>query len=134
MADSVPLETQNEELAALVLAWAKANKSDAYQKTIQVSANPVVYRNYLLRLTELRFEADKDFRLACPVRILDETALQIRLKDENGTVHIYSGKKCKHPIQNRIGELGLSKEEFTNLQLAKTTLDLMYVADERAEA
>lgn len=124
-----PLEIQNEELSVLVLAWAKVNKLDAYKKTIQVAGNPVVFRNYMLRLVELRWEADKAFRRECPVRILDETSLTIRLRDKSGTVHIYSGKMAKGPLQNRIGELGLEKQQFIGLQQAKRGLDLEYVSE-----
>lgn len=125
----VPLEVQNEELSALVLAWAKANEPNAYGKTIKVAINPIVFHNYLLRLVELRYAADREFRLACPIRILDETALTIRLKDKNGIVHIFNGEKCKHPLQNRIRELGLNKQQFIGLQQAKRELDLEYVAE-----
>lgn len=71
----------NEELiAAAILPWAKEHEPRAYELTLAVAKQPKKFAAYLARLVEKRYESDLQFRLSCPLRVLEETSLTVRLR------------------------------------------------------
>jgi hypothetical protein len=74
------MSISNLELGALILPWAKEHQPDAYQKTLGVVSRPAAYRAYLLRLVELRWESEPGWREQVPLRVLDETALEVKMR------------------------------------------------------
>lgn len=73
-------ELSNEELAALILPWAKEHKPEPYAKTLAVAGKPDTFRAYLARLIELRWNEEKEWRTSAPLRALEETALVVRMR------------------------------------------------------
>lgn len=70
----------NEEMGALILPWAKEHRPDPYKQTIAVSGNAATFRAYLIRLIEVRWDAEPDWRPQVPLRALEETALTVRMR------------------------------------------------------
>jgi hypothetical protein len=70
----------NDELAALILPWAKEHRPEPYQKTLAVARISATFRSYLARLVELRWEAEPEWRDSVPLRALEETALTVRMR------------------------------------------------------
>lgn len=82
----------NDELAALILPWAKAEHPEKYEKTIEQSQRPDTYRKFLVRLIEIRASDDRLWRNALPLSILNETALSVTIKlRKTGQVLIVGG-------------------------------------------
>lgn len=119
----------NGELCALILMWAKEAHPEKYDATLKVATIPATFRRYLLRLVELRWEAEPEWREQAPVLVLDETKITGRVKNTAGDVLEMKGQLSDLPHMNRWWELGLDKEEYANLQTAKKVLDLEYVYD-----
>jgi hypothetical protein len=71
---------RDDELAALILPWAKENRPDAYTKTLSVASRPEAFRAYLARLIELRWEAEPEWHDQVPLRALEETAITVRMR------------------------------------------------------
>lgn len=119
----------NDELAVLILPWAKANHEAKYTETLKVASRPDAFRKYMLRLVEIRCTEEPDWRGMVPVSVLDETALVLKLRNRNtGEEFESKGQRAPGgPHYHRIAELALDKKEYELLQDAKTKLDLEYV-------
>lgn len=128
--------TTDEELAALVLPWAKAEHPDKYQQTLAVAANPKSFRRFLVRLVELRVESDKAWSLQVPLDVLDETRLVLPFLTPSGDRWEVGGAKADPmKITHRFWELALAirdDNEFQRLQHTKKTLDLFQVPETRS--
>lgn len=74
----------NDELAAVILPWAKEHHPDKYEPTIAVSSRPHAFRRYLCRLIEIRWEEDHAWRSEAPLRALEETSITQRFRLRNG--------------------------------------------------
>ena len=120
----------NDDLATIVLPWAKASLPEAYAKTLKVVGIPATYRTYLLRLVELRVEQDKEFLLQCPVSVLDETSVVRRMEHKpTGTVVEVKGAKAPGPHVWRWRELREDAPSFELLMAAKQKLDLELIPE-----
>lgn len=120
----------NDQLAALILPWAKTNHPEKYAETLKVSYRPDTFRTYMLRLVEIRCEEDTTWRGEQPVSLLDETKMVLKVKSRTTGIETeYKGRKAKGEITHRILELGLDRETFDQLQKAKHHLDLEYIHD-----
>jgi hypothetical protein len=120
----------NNQLAGLILAWAKDEHPDKYAQTLKVAAIHDTFRRYLLRLIEIRCEADKAWMGTVPVSVLEETKLSLSLRDkQTGAVYEVKGRLAEGERQVSFLELGLSRGDFLWLQQAKENLDLEYVEE-----
>lgn len=122
-------------MAALVLPWAKEVMPDAYQKTVAVVKNPTAFRKYIVRLVELRYEKDPDFRLNAPLAALEETGIRQKMKHpQTGTIIEVCGNKVEGRTWG-FGEMaaaihaGLS---FESVFLLKKEWDLEVVPNPKA--
>lgn len=119
----------NDELAYLILSWAKVHHPKPYADTLAVATRPNAFRMYMLRLVEMRYAEDRGFRGTVPVSVLDETSLTIRVRDKLDPEKIVElkGMRAKGPITRRIFELAFTKEEWELRSKAIETLNLEYV-------
>lgn len=119
----------NDELAVLILPWAKEHHLSKYIETVKVGGRPDAFRKYMLRLVEIRCTEEPDWRGMVPVSVLDETALVLKLRNRNtGEEFESKGQRAPGgPHYHRIGELALPKQEYELLQDAKAKLNLEYV-------
>ena len=120
----------NEQLAKLILPWAKERHPEKYQQTLRVAAIHDTFRRYMLRLVEIRVEEEPGWINEVSVLVLEETKLVQRLKDrQTGDVYEVKGKLADGPRITTFAELALPREDFLSLQRAKQALDLEYVDD-----
>jgi len=85
---------KTDELAGLVLPWAKEAKPEAYELTIKASVKPDTFRAYLIRLVELRAAEDVVWRNGLPLSVLEETGLTIQVRHRpSGQMFSVSGRK-----------------------------------------
>lgn len=107
----------NELLESLVQNWAKQHRPDAWEKTEKVRPRPDAFRAYLIRLVELRYEAEPEWRTQVPLSVLEETALtaKMRLRGTDRIIDV-SGRKV---VPRRWGfqELALLMEMDPKLDL-----------------
>jgi nuclear transport factor 2 (NTF2) superfamily protein len=119
----------NEELAALILPWAHEHMSDAYEQTLRVANRPAVFRNYLVRLIERRWEREPEWRLQVPLRALEETGVTATLWARAiGERIIVKGKRAEGERHWSFGELCSMLEngvDFNNVHATKLALDLV---------
>lgn len=105
----------NDELIELVMPWAKAHKPEAYRKTLEVAARPVAFRNYLLRLLELRCQGESGFLSTVPLRLLEETSLVVKVQHRpTGRVVEVAGAQVR-PRQMGFSDLGREPDDFRAL-------------------
>jgi hypothetical protein len=147
-----PLRT-NEELLAIIGPWAKEHHPDKYRATLQQVAKPQTFRNYLIRLIEIRLEEENverrrraaageppleyEFWLdpALTADILDATSLARTLKIKStGDAFVVAGKGYKGPLSvsmswSMLAVLTDNPGEFHALAYAMKTLDLELIRD-----
>lgn len=70
----------NNEIAALVLPWAKEQHPTAYAKTLAVASREAAFRLHLLRLVEIRCEREPAWRGTVPLDVLHETSLTVTVR------------------------------------------------------
>lgn len=126
----------NDELAGVILPWAKQYHPDKYDATLKAAAVPATFRRYLLRLVEIRWaeasaegasEEERAWRLTVPVSVLDETSVRLKvLRRPTGEVMEFQGDKAEGEQTHRFHELVMGPDEFDALQRAKQMLDLVY--------
>jgi hypothetical protein len=121
----VPVTT--EEIATYVLPWAKVHRVDAYGKTLAVAQKPEVFRSYVLRLLELRWQIDPEFKETAPFMLLEETGISQKYRHRpTGTEIVVSGKK----VEGRVwGWMELEQHiregrTFDSVASVKAALDL----------
>lgn len=102
----------NDDLAALILPWAKEHHTDKFEKTIAQVERPETYRKFLLRLVEIRAQAEPTWRNTLPLGILEETALTVEMRTKTGQTLLVGG----------IGALG-RQFSFRLLELCKAADD-----------
>lgn len=121
----------NEELAALILPWAKEHRPEPYAKTIAVAGNPRTFNAYLSRLIELRWEADREWRNEVPLRALEATALVVRMRHPGLNVEIeVKGSRAEGPRQWSFLQLASAIDagiKFETLYKVVTGFDLEIV-------
>lgn len=100
------VQMTNDELAGQVLSWAKEKHPDKYRETVGVSVRPRTYRAYLLRLIEIRWEEDPEWRHGVPYLALEETAIVARFKAGDGTEVEVKGRKAIRPERGETREWG----------------------------
>jgi hypothetical protein len=126
---SEPLRS-NEELLALVGPWAKARHPEKYKATLAQVAKPRAFRNYLIRLIEIRCEEEPDFYLdpGLTVSVLDETNLMRRIRIKaTGDEFVVAGAGYKGQYTMRWSMLAELPDDFALLASAIKTLDLEVV-------
>lgn len=84
----------NDDLAAVILPWAKAAHPEKYEATVGVSPRPQAFRRYLLRLIEIRWEEDPAWRHDAPLRALEETSIVQRMRLAGGAEIVVKGKRA----------------------------------------
>lgn len=120
----------NEEILALVGPWAKAEHPDKYKATLQQVSMPARFRAYLLRLVELRAEAEPKWVREVPVSILDETRVMRDLRDRaTGRTFVVGGRRAGKTVQLRWTMLALEAADFQLITSAITALDLDVVQE-----
>jgi hypothetical protein len=118
----------SNELAALILPYAKEHHPEKYTDALRVAHQPEKFRRYLIRLVEIRIGEYPAWMNELPISVLDETSLTIRVRDRTTGQEIpLKGQRAEKPISHRIAELALDKTTFDHLQRAKVHLDLEYV-------
>lgn len=127
----------NDQLAGFILPWAKEKHPDKYDLTLKAAPKDKTFRAYLLRLVEIRWqeaseegasEEEKQWRLSCPISVLDETSIRMKVKrNPTGEVMEFQGSKAAGSQTHRFHELLMGPDEFDALQRAKKALDLEYV-------
>lgn len=129
----------NDELAGVVLPWAKERHPEKYDATLKAAAVPATFRRYLLRLVEIRWaeagaegatEEERAWRLSVPVSVLDETSIRMKvLRKPTGEVMEFQGSRAEGEQTHRFHELLMGPDEFDALQRAKKMLDLIYMKE-----
>lgn len=121
----------DDELAALVLPWAKEHKLDAYEKTLAVANRPAAFRNYLVRLLEVRWLEDEAWRTDVPLRALEATSLSLKFKarllGEGVEIHV-AGERYQGERQWSFGELQMLLTQGADLNVlhsVKQNMDLV---------
>jgi hypothetical protein len=123
----------NENLLAYIGPWAKEHHPEKYEATLKQVAKPSTFRNYLLRLIEIRAAEEPGWFTTLPVSVLDETAIKRTLTIKStGQTYIVAGKKYVPPPGERTPDmtwtmLDAPPEDFRQLADAITTLDLEVV-------
>jgi hypothetical protein len=117
----------NDELRALVGPWAEQAHPEKWAATLAQVATPVRFRAFLLRLLELRAEAEPDWILSVPTTVLDETALVRTLRRRSsGQRLVFAGRRAAvRGLPWRY--LALGAEDFELLTGAISALDLEMV-------
>jgi hypothetical protein len=97
---AVVLDEQNQTLAALVLPWAREQHKAKYDQTLLVASQPEVFRRYLVRLLELRWEQDgdieADWKKNVPFWALEETNVVVHATAFGQPIEI-----CGRKVLNR---------------------------------
>lgn len=83
------------DLAVLVLPWTKTNHPKKYADTIAKAGEDHGFRRYLLRLIEIRWEENREWRRSVPLAVLAETAITTRVRMENGREVEVCGRLAK---------------------------------------
>jgi hypothetical protein len=89
----------NEELAAVILPWAKANHPQKYADTLKVAANARTFRRYIIRLVEIRWaeDGDRTWRNEITLSVLEESAIVMHATHRpTGTALAFAGSKVPH--------------------------------------
>jgi hypothetical protein len=118
----------NDELAVLILEWARDNMPEAYEQTLTRAARPAAFRNFLVRLIERRYERDAEWRTTVPLRALEETGITARLRASDGTVIEVKGKRAEGERVWSFAELAMMLEagsELSDMIRLKEQLDLI---------
>jgi hypothetical protein len=93
-------DEQNQTLAALVLPWAREQHKTKYDQTLLVANQSVVFRKYLVRLLELRWEQDgdieADWKKNVPFWALEETSVVVHATAFGQPIEI-----CGQKVLNR---------------------------------
>lgn len=117
-----PLPTVN--LAAAILPWAKEFHPEKYADTIRQARNDARLRRYLIRLIEIRWDAEPEWRREVPLAVVDETALTKDIRMKSGRVLKVGGKLTKGSCDLRWVDLRLEPEDFRLLVATIATLDM----------
>jgi hypothetical protein len=90
---------ENEMLAGLVLKWVKEKYPERYKQTLAVASIPATFRQYLVRLLEIRWEEDGDihaeWKREVPMWALEETKVRVKARLDDGTEIEIAGKKVE---------------------------------------
>ena len=119
----------NVELAALILPWAKEKEPEKYDATIKVARVSSTFRRYMIRLVEIRCQAEPDWRRRVPMSVLEETSLEMRFRQRTtGLEIVVKGLGRNEPREWGFKELAAcDKLSFAQLHHIKTTLDMELV-------
>ena len=115
----------NGELLALVEEWAREYKPTEFADTQRQVAVPNRYRRYLLRLIELRVEAEPEWARKVPVSVLDETSLmRVYVDPKSGAQLTVAGTMYAKATALRWRDLALPKEQLQAMIDTIVGLDL----------
>jgi hypothetical protein len=125
-----------DKLGGIVLPWAKERHPDKYAATLKVAKEPATFRNYLLRLLEIRWAEDTDARaewkLDVELSMLEETAIQQAIVFRGHDL-TFAGKKVEGRVWSfaelrALVEAGDDGAELERLRRVKDALDLEIVS------
>lgn len=117
-----------DELAAMMLPWAKEHHPEKYAQTLAVSLKPPTYRRYLIRLVEIRWTEDRAWRGQVSLSVLDESAIVGRVRHRpTGAVLEVKGRLAQGERAWKWSELAETPEWFAEMMRAKAMLDLVHV-------
>lgn len=124
--------TSNDELAAIILPWAKEYELEKYNATLCVAQNARTFRRYLVRLVEIRWAREnRTWRGGLPLDVLEESSITLHLRHRpTQQVLAVKGRLAEGTRTWTFAELALAVEEPPMLDLmmrAKATLDLEHV-------
>jgi hypothetical protein len=120
----------NNEMIELILPWAKQNHPEKYAQTIQMMKHPAMFGKYLLRLIEIRWDTDKEFRRTVPLHILEETSIVANFRDRRrGNVIEVKGRTATGGRVWGFKELLTDRESFDELITLKKLFDLELVPE-----
>jgi hypothetical protein len=129
--------TPNEEIAALILPWAKANEPEKYQATLAVAQNARTFRRYMIRLIEIRWQQDPaDWIKSVPLSVLEDSGVVMRLRWGEHILEV-KGRLAPPPRIWGFAELVVLTSNKESMQLMvdiKNTLDLELVSVGPAES
>lgn len=120
-----PMPTR--QIAVAILPWAKETHPDKYVDTIKQANNDAKLRRYLVRLVEIRWESEPEWRGQAPLAVLDETALTKTLRTQAGVVLTVGGRLAKESCHLRWIDLSAEPEDFKLLVAAIIELDMEVV-------
>lgn len=127
--DEKPLpRVETMAVAELILPWAKEKHPDKYADTIKRAGDAAAFRRFVLRLVEIRWETEPEWRREVPLNVLDETAITATVKAQDGTTLIVAGRAIKGEApQLRWTDLTLSATDFALLVAGIVALDMEIV-------
>jgi hypothetical protein len=99
----------NDEIAAVILPWAKEHHPSKYDDTIKVAANVKTFRRYMIRLIEIRWDEDRDhtWRNDLTLSVLEESKITMHaIHRPSGTPLAISGRLAT-PRQWTFAELAM---------------------------
>ncbi len=119
----------NKTLAPAILPWAKVHQRVMYDDTVaQYQQSLRRFRNYCVRLVEIRWEEDHAWRTTVPASILELTDISITFKQQ-GWAFTVSGKKCKHRTWSFLElTMLMNGDDFYSMALLKYEFDLEVVS------
>lgn len=120
----------NKELLTIIGPWAKEHHPEKYEATLKQVAKPKVFRNYMIRLVEIRAAGPDGnaFVSTLPVSLLDETAIKRTLTVRStGEKFVVAGKGYEGSADLTWTMLDAAPEDFAVLTAAIKGLDLEVV-------
>lgn len=109
---------------SLILPWAKDKHPDKYRATLQVVNAPKVFEKYLIRLIEIRLEAEPEWLREVPLWALDETKTVLKVRHKpTGKVLEIRGRRAA-PRQYGFSDLRRTPQDFAARIVATEALDL----------
>ncbi len=119
----------NKTLAPAILPWAKEHQPTMYDDTVaQYKQSLRRFRNYCVRLIEIRWKEDRAWRMTVPASILEHTDISVTF-EQQGWSFTVSGKKCTHRTWSFL-ELAMlmDVDDFYAMALLKYEFDLEVVS------
>jgi hypothetical protein len=124
------LQKLNDEMSALILPWAKEIHPEKYEETIKQAKWPGQLMRFLIRLIEIRWTTEPEFRSNVPCHILEETSIVAKLRDrKTGNVIEVKGKNATGGRVWGFNELMIDRTSFDELFALKRDFDLELVRE-----
>lgn len=114
-----------DRLCALILPWAYEHERAKYEETMTHAAKPHVLRKFCVRLMLLRVTREPSFVKQIPLSILEESALEVRLRDRTtGEIITVRGARASGERTWTFQHLMMPPNAFRAHRLLTTMLDL----------
>jgi hypothetical protein len=83
-----------EQLAELILPWAREHHREKYDATLRVATLPESFRRFLLRLIEIRCTEDPAWRNTVPLAVLNDTSIRVTVRTKTGRTLRVGGREA----------------------------------------